>query len=302
MQIVGRNLVLLGRSVLRVAALAGVAGVCDSCAIFPPNGGAGFTSFTFTFQVAGQINPNFVYDVAITTSDVYPPQVGNLNPGDTAPVPVINSNNPNGRMAGSPNIFIEYTGPTTGIAYTLYQFALSSQFPNKNDPTNPVNLGVYPVSQLGTISQYQDPEFSGQPNTIQFTIYTNELAPTAEAAKALAGLQVNILPMTRVANQGSGTRIIDALGNSSTVQGLSDYLDIDLRTTQNYNNNAGFEPTGDTFGGTDPDVDIINYNTQVTPVTGQGTASSASLPRVTTRPRGAGAPTGQTCPTYMLGA
>ncbi len=263
MRVVPQNLVLLGRCGLRAAILAGVAAACGSCAIFPPNAGAGYTAITFTFQVAGQINPNYVYDVAITTSDTYPPQVPGESQGQSAPVPVINSNNPNGRMAGSPNVFIEYTNPGGSLPYTLYQFALSSQVPNPNDPTNPVNLAVWSPSQLGVISQYQDPALSGQPNTIQFTIYTNELAPTAATAKALEGLQVNILTMTRVANQGSGTRIIDALGNSSSVQGLSDYLDVDIRTTQAYNNNAGFEPTGDTFGGTDPDVDIINYTIQV---------------------------------------
>ena len=91
------------------------------------------------------------------------------------------------------------------------------------------------------------------------------LADTDADAKALRSLQVNILSMTRLANQGSGTRVIDALGDSRSVSGLNNFLQINLLRAGTYNNSASFEPTGDTFGGTDPDIDIVDYSITVTP-------------------------------------
>ena len=70
--------------------------------------------------------------------------------------------------------------------------------------------------------------------------------------------------MTRPANQGSGSRVIDGLGNSSSLATLNNYLQINLLQTGTYTNSGGFEPTGDTYGGTDPDVDIIDYTVTVT--------------------------------------
>jgi hypothetical protein len=59
--------------------------------------------------------------------------------------------------------------------------------------------------------------------------------------------------------------VIDALGDSSTVNGLTNFLQIDLHKSGSYTNSSGFEPTGDTFGGIEPDVDIVNYTITVTP-------------------------------------
>ena len=259
-----------GKLLLRGLQLTGVAYVCGSCAEFPTNSGPGnFTAITFSFSVKDMIldtvssggSDYYIYDVAIATSSAKDPSIS------IAPLPVINSSNPNGRVAGSPNFLIEYNSlnPTTSLPFTLYRFALASEDPNQNDPTNTVNLGVYPPATGGQIINFTTPETGGDPASLTFTVYTNELADTDAEAKSLRWLFVNILTMTRPANQGSGARVIDALGDSSTVNGLTNFLQIDLHKSGSYTNSSGFEPTGDTFGGIEPDVDIVNYTITVTP-------------------------------------
>jgi len=262
MRILSQNLVLHGRRGLRTFGLVGLAFASGSCAKFPSGSGAGnFTAITISFRVAGVINPNYIYDVAITASPSANPAIA------LAPVPVINSNNPNGRVAGSPNFFIEYpglTGPTSAFPFTLNRFALSTEVKNPNDPTNPVNLAVWAPTTRGQIFNFSTPATSVDQSTLTFTVYTNMLADTDLEAQALQSLQVNILTMTRVAT-GSGPRVIDALGDSRTVSGLNQFLVVNLHSTVPYTNISGFEPTGDTFGGTDPDVDIVDYTITVTP-------------------------------------
>jgi hypothetical protein len=256
------NLVLHGRRCLKLAGLAGVALSCGSCAKFPTGGAGNFTAITFSFTVAGQINTTapYIYDVAIQASSVFPPI------STYAPLPVINSSNPNGRVGGSPNFFVEFNSqnPNSPLPFTLNRFALQSEVPNPNDPTNPVNLAVWAPTTRGQIFNFTTPQTGGGPSTLSFTVYTNELADSDTAANQLLCLQVNILTMTRLANQGGGSRIIDALGNSSTVSGLNQFLVVDLRYNSTYQNaSMQLEPTGDTFGGTEPDVDISDFTITV---------------------------------------
>lgn len=256
------------RRYLKPGLLGVVAVVCAGCARFPANGTSGFTAITFTFRVAGKINTTadsdpstyYIYDVAINASS-------DPNPIPTyAPTPVVNASSPNGRVGGSPTHFIEFNSlnPTSSPPFTLYRFAKSSEVPNPNDPTNPINLAVYSQSNRRPIINYTTPQNGGDPATLSFTIYTDQLADTDAEAKLLQTLQVNILTMTRPANQGSGSRVIDGLGNSSSLATLNNYLQINLLQTGTYTNSGGFEPTGDTYGGTDPDVDIIDYTVTVT--------------------------------------
>jgi len=263
MRILSQNLLLHGRRGLEALGLGGIAVLCGSCAKFPTNGAGNFTAITFTFSVAGQINTTapYIYDVAMTASP-------NANPlPQYAPLPVINSSNPNGRVAGSPTQFVEFNSanPLAANPFALNRFALQSEVPNPSDPTNPVNLAVWAPSGRGQIFNYTTPQNGGDPSTLSFTVYTNMLADTDTAAKQLQSLQVNILTMTKLANQGSNaSRVIDALGDSSTVNGLNQFLVIDLRSARTYTN-TGLEPRGDTFNGTEPDVDIVNYTITVTP-------------------------------------
>jgi hypothetical protein len=262
MRILSQNLVLLGRRGLRGAGLLGVAAACGSCAKFPSNSAGNFTAITFTFQVAGTINTTapYIYDVAIAASPLSPPNT------TYAPLPVINSSNPNGRVSGSPTHFVEFNSlnPNSPLPFTLYRFALSTEIPNPNDPTNPINLAHWAPSTRGQIFNFSTPQTGGDPSTLSFTVYTNELADTDAEAQQLQSLQVNILTMTRLANVGSSQRIIDALGNSSTVSGLNQFLVVDLRYNSTYSNvQMQLEPTGDTFNGTEPDVDISNFTITV---------------------------------------
>jgi hypothetical protein len=262
MRILSSNLVLHGRRGLKALSLVGIAAGCGSCAKFPANTNGNFTAITFTFKVAGQINVTapFIYDVAITASPL-------ANPVTTyAPLPTINSSNPNGRVAGSPNFFIEFNSqnPSASLPFSLYRFALSTEIKNPNDPLNPVNLAAWAPSVRGQIFNFTTPQTGGDPSTLSFTVYTNELADTDAEAQLLQSLQVNILTMTRLSNQGSGARVIDALGNSSTVSGLNQFLVVDLRYNSTYSNaTTQLEPIGDTFGGTEPDVDISDFTITV---------------------------------------
>jgi len=206
-----------------------------------------WTAVTFSFTVAGEINSSgpYVYDVALTASP-------DANPLPRfAPLPVINGNNPNGRMAGSPTHFVEFNSanPKTQFPFTLYRF-------------EPGSLAVFAPSTRGEIAQFD--KFSKGYRTLTFTLYSKMLADTDQAARKLQFLQVNILTMSRLANLGSGPRVIDSLGDSRNVNGLNQFLTIDLRRNGTYRNDDKLEPKGDTFGGSDPDVDIVDYKISVT--------------------------------------
>jgi hypothetical protein len=244
-----------------MSGLVGIGCISGSCAKFPANSGANFTAITVTFTVAGQINPNYVYDVAFTPYDTPNPTITG------APLIVLNgSNNPNGRVTGSPCEFVEYPSPAgvnSATPFALYQFATSGQSGGSSDG-NPINLAVYSPSQLGVITNFTTPQTGGLQNQLSFTIYTNELtAADGATGKNLQSMQINILTMTRPSNLGSGTRIIDGLGDDRTANGLNGFLQVNLLQSAPYTNSAGYEPTGDTLGGTDPDIDIIDYTVTV---------------------------------------
>ena len=238
--------------------LIAVASICGSCQKFPANSFANYTAITVTFRVNGVINPNYIYDVAFE-----PFGTTFATPGTTPPLLVLNSSSPNGRMSGSPCEFVEFpsaAGVNSAFPFTLNQFALSTPSTNSNDPGNPINLGVFMPSTLGQITNFSTPWTGGDPSTLTFTIYTNELtSATGVTGQKLLMMQLNILTMTRVANLGSGARVIDALGPTNTPAGLTDYLQLNLLSTLPTTNAGGFEPPNDTLGGYDPDVDIIDY-------------------------------------------
>ena len=121
---------------------------------------------------------------------------------------------------------------------------------------------MFAQSERGEISQFE--KFSKGDKTLTFTLYTKMLADTDQAARKLQSLQVNILTMTRLANLGSGSRIIDSLGDGRTPNGLNQFLTIDLRRNGTYRNDNKLEPAEDTLGGNEPDVDIVDYKITVT--------------------------------------
>ena len=247
-----------GSSLKRLAALGAIVAI-GGCAKFPPGGAtAGFTRVIVRLEFAGNINPAYIYDIAITaTNDINPqPQL--------APLPVLNENNPNGRMAGSPTHFVEYSQTNPGTEpFVLYRFATQTEVPNPNDPDNPTNLQVWGPSTRRRIINFDNP--SAESNVLQFEIFTDQLAATDTAAPLLNTLLINFLPMNRLANASAGNRIIDALGDTRSAQ-LNEFLQVDLRANRVYQDTSDFEPEGDTLPqniGVDPALDLVNYRIEV---------------------------------------
>ena len=232
-----------------------------SCAKFPEDGDANnFTKVTVRLEFAGPINPNYVYDVAIhATSDTHPettlaPQLVLTEQGSTSP---------NGRMAGSPTHFVEYSessGSTVTFPFKLYVFGPG---PGPNDPDNPINLAQYTESSRRRIINFTQP--SDESNVLYFELFTDQLVNTDSEAQGLQTLLVNVLTMSRLQNLSGGTRVIDAYGNTRSTA-LNDFLRVDLRQNRIYTDSADNEPEGDTLPssvGVDPAIDLVGYTIQV---------------------------------------
>jgi len=254
------NFVFHGRSHLKVGCrlLALVACVVAGCAKFPANGdNSSFVKVTFRMRVAGTINQNYFYDVAIRTSTDPNPE----SDPNRVPQPVIGQNNPNGRVAGSPTHFIEYAPSVPAVdTFTLYRFSTQAEVPNPSDPTNPINLGSFPPTTRGRIINF-NPVVPGTSTELQFDVFVNLLADTDTDAKAIQALQVQMLTMNRLSNQGAGTRVYDYLGFSNQPE----FIKIDLRSNNSYGNTgglpgSGLEPDGDC---PDPDLDIVDWGVTV---------------------------------------
>jgi len=234
--------------------------VVAGCAKFPKNGDStSFVKLTFRMKVLGTFNQNYFYDVAIRTStDPNPP----ADP-TKVPQPVIGQNNPNGRVAGSPGYFVEYapSNPIGPDPFTLYRFATRDESPNPSDPDNDVNLGSFLPSTRGRIVTYST-MIPGTTNEFQFDLYVNLLADTDDKAKEIQALQVQFLTMSRLSNQGSGTRFYDYLGSLNQPE----FIKIDLRSNNQYGNalgllGSGIEPDNDC---PDPDLNIVDWGVTVT--------------------------------------
>ncbi|MEZ0327544.1 MAG: hypothetical protein ACAH95_16720 [Fimbriimonas sp.] len=257
--------------IFRFGLLAAIALVCG-CAKFPETaGGEQFTRVTFRMRVGGKINTAldedgtiyYIYDVAIRATP-------ELNPEDRfAPVPVVASNNPNGRMAGSPTHFVEFDSqnPNSAEPFILYRFATQAEVPNPSDPTNPINLNSFSRATRGRIVNYQN--LSEDPSVLQFDIFVNQLADDDTAARLLTSLQVNFLTMSRLSTGVGGTRAIDSIGDNRVPSEFNRYIKIDLRQNGVTNNQSGIttgiEPTGDIYptGVNDPDLDIVDWSIEV---------------------------------------
>lgn len=236
------------------------------CARFPAQGALGnFTRITFRFSVSGAINDSldgtplsqYVYIVAIrtlTTDDI---------PVTGSPLPVVGSPSSNGFVAGSPTHFVQYDSLRTSQPFVLNKF---NPGPTPGDPSNPINLTSWfdTAPTRGRIVNFVRPiDPGGNPRTLQFDIFTNQLVDSDNLAANLRQLQVNILTMNRTANTGGGTRVWDALGNSLNPTELNTFITVDLRTNTVTDNRNGVEPQADTVGANDPDVDISDFTIEV---------------------------------------
>ena len=208
------------------------------CAKFP-SGVAGLTSrrLLFTLTVAGQINPNYVYIVALRPSNL-------VNPIDQGPVPVIGPPWGNGFVAGNATHYVRWD-PTTSPAYTIYQFrdALMAQW--------------FPI---GVPVNYTDLPTNGK--TLTFELDLSQIASSPAAAAAFQSIQVNFLTMDRVPSGGTGSKVWDALGNGADPSQINTWITIPLATNGLYNNTRynNLEPTGDV---PDPNLDLSDFSVEV---------------------------------------
>jgi hypothetical protein len=227
----------------RLTLLAPVALLVAGCAKFPASGiNASSKQLVISMTVAGQINPNYVYIVALYPST-------SINPTGQGPIPVIAPPWGNGFVAGNCTYFVRWD-PLQSPAYQIFQF---------NDP---VTLNNY--FQIGVPQSYVDVTSGGKKLT--FTINLSQIAPSVDAANAYQSLQVNFLTMDRIPQGSSGgSKNWDALGDGRTVSGVNTWLTIPLTTTGTYDNNrySGIEPTGDVVADGDPDLDISDFSVQV---------------------------------------
>jgi len=212
-----------------------------SCAKYPTSANGQTTKrLVFTMTVAGQLNPNFVYIVALRPSTL-------LNPTDSGPIPVVAPPWGNGFVAGNCTYFVRWN-PNFTPAYNIYQFTDTLL-------NNYIAIGV-PVA-------YTD--VGGSMNQIQFSLDLSQIATSPDAANAYQSIQINFLTMDRVPQGTSGTKNWDALGDGRTVSGINTWITIPLTTTGLYNNaRYGFiEPTGDVITDGDPALDISDFSVQV---------------------------------------
>ncbi|MHB8636382.1 MAG: hypothetical protein ACYC96_07910 [Fimbriimonadaceae bacterium] len=229
---------MVRRTVLAIGAFA----LCAGCAKFP-TGSTGVTSkrVTFTMTIAGALNPNYVYIVALNPSSI-------LNPTTTGPIPVVAPPWGNGFVAGGCTYFVEWI-PTQSPDYGIFQFT---------DAT--LNNFV----QTGTPVTYVDPQSGG--HVLNFTIDLSQIAASVDLANQYQSIQVNFLTMDRTPRGSSGgSKNWDAIGDSNNPGQINDYLTIPLRVDGTYNNAyySNIEPAGDVVSDNDPALDIIDFSIQV---------------------------------------
>ena len=224
--------------VFQVIALGTLSLALTSCAKFPNSQTIDSTRVIFTMDVRGQIRNDYLYYVAIRTSN-------DTNPTGDGPIPVVSFPNNNGFVAGNVNYFVRWTPDTQ--QYTLYRFTNSdnSFFAPSGIPIN--SLTVTPGSKR-----------------LQFELSLEQLVTTPGTSVNLNSIQVNFLTMNRLSDVSAGSsRIIDALGDTRIVTQLNQPVRILLATAGLYDNSRfGFlEPLdADT---PDPDLDIMDWSIEV---------------------------------------
>lgn len=232
---VARTRGFLAATLLLLAALS----IAPGCAKFPADGAAGTTTrVIFTMKVAGKINSNYVYLVAMHPSQ-------DANPTTQGPIPVISQPWGNGFVAGTVDLFVRWD-PLTSPTYIVYRF---------QDP----NLIQY--VQVGVPVTYTT--INPGDTTIQFSLDINQIASSLAEVPLLKSMQVNFLTMDRVP-QGNdpGSKFYDALGNTLDPAHINDFVIIPLDRAGVYNNTRfnNLEPSGDT---PDPDLDMVDWSVEV---------------------------------------
>jgi len=210
------------------------------CAKFPDSGSQqGTRRLIFTIEMASEINPDFVYIVAIRDADDLTGQEG--------PIPVIAPPWGNGFVAGKATHFVRFSGDQPSGGYGFYRF------------TDTQNLSSWIF--VGVPVSFQPPG-AGE-RTLRFELDLTQLRPNPSDALNIQALQVNILTMDRVPTDPNDRdpKTWDALGNSRDINEISSYLTIFMTPDRIYrNSDSNLEPEGDT---NDPRLDIVDWTIEV---------------------------------------
>lgn len=213
------------------------------CAKFPTVSAGQTTRLVFSMTVDGELRPDLFYRVAMNFTTEAPPTT-------EGPIPVVRQPWGNGYVAGTVTNFVDWNpNRYPPFGYGLYEF-------RNGDLNTPVQIGV-PV--LADVVQTGG-------KTLTFTIDLSQLGLTQAQVAALKYVQVNFLTMDRIpTGNDPGTKIWDALGDSTSVSGIDQYVNIPLYISGTYSNvqgvqNQGLEPRGDC---PDPDLDIVAWSINV---------------------------------------
>lgn len=209
--------------------------VAASCAKVPDIAGGGSgTRLSFVMTVDREINPAFVYIVALRPSTAD-------NPTDSGPIPVIAPPWGNGFVAGNCTHFVRYD-PATNPTFLVYQFRAGSQ------------IDYFPTGSPVVFQNVQPGD-----RELRFDL---DLSQISADPTTLRSIQVNFLTMDRVPQGSSGTKNWDALGDGRTPTGINQWITIPLRTNGVYDNArfTNMEPATDA---PDPDLEITDFRVEV---------------------------------------
>jgi hypothetical protein len=211
------------------ACVIGLAG----CAKFPA-GGVKPTGkqLVITMTVAGQINPNYYYFVAID----------NENDPTSGPLPVIGTPWGNGWGTGALTSFVRYDRLQPQAGYGVYAVKPRTSLLGSTYVGPPIN--VIPVNPGS--------------NTLRFTIDFSQIETATIRADQISQLNINFITTDVVPLDPNypGPKLWDALGPAG-----SDYITISTQTNRKYqNSDTQLELAGDV---PNPDLDIIDWSVEV---------------------------------------
>jgi hypothetical protein len=223
-------------------ALLGLVG----CAKFPENGTGTSTRIFVTVTVNGQLQPNLVYIVAMNFTSENPPTT-------TGPIPVVAPPWGNGFVAGNATHFVRWDpNAFAPVGYQISKFqdvALNNWIP--------IGFPVItePVPTNG--------------KTLRFAVDLSQLGYTSIEQANLKFCQLNVLTMDRTpTGTDPGNKVWDGFGDSTTIGGISEWINVPLTFSQTYNNvqgvnNRGLEGANDLVGPYNPDLDIVSWQVEV---------------------------------------
>ena len=219
-----------------IAACVVAALVAGGCAKWPDTGGgADGLRLTFTLKVGAEIDPNYVYIVAVNPSTDETPVV-------QGPIPVIAPPWGNGFVSGTSTHFVLYDG-FQSPPIQVYRF------------NNPNLLEYFAIG----VPANEDPVLP-ESRQIRFEIELSQIAG-GSLPEDLKSIQINFLTMNVVPQGAGGDKVWDALGDGNLPSQINDYVTIPLRT--GIYNNASFqfrEPNNDCIV---PALDIVDWQVEI---------------------------------------